>query len=36
VASTTEPFLGVHDQPLRIEFHQQHLDLFDRETEQVL
>ena len=36
VASTAELFRGVHDQPLRIEFDQQHLYLFDRETEQAL
>jgi multiple sugar transport system ATP-binding protein len=36
VASTTELFRGSPDQPLRIEFDQQHLYLFDRETEQAL
>jgi len=36
VASTTEPFRGAVDQPVRIEFDQEHLYLFDRETQQAL
>jgi multiple sugar transport system ATP-binding protein len=36
VASTTEPFRGTADQPVRVEFDQQHLYLFDRETQQAL
>ena len=36
VASTTEPFRGTADQPVRVDFDQQHLYLFDRETQQAL
>jgi multiple sugar transport system ATP-binding protein len=36
VASTTEPFRGAADQPVRVEFDQAHLYLFDRETQQAL
>ncbi|MGI9149577.1 MAG: ABC transporter ATP-binding protein [Chloroflexota bacterium] len=36
VASTTEPFHGTADQPVRVEFDQEHLYLFDRETQQAL
>jgi hypothetical protein len=36
VASTTEAFRGTADQPVRVEFDQQHLYLFDRETQQAL
>jgi multiple sugar transport system ATP-binding protein len=36
VASTTELFRGRPDQPLRIEFDQQYLYLFDRETQAAL
>ncbi len=36
VASTTEPFRGAADQPVRVDFDQEHLYLFDRETQQAL
>ena len=36
VASTTESFRGTPDQPVRVELDQQHLYLFDRETQQAL
>jgi multiple sugar transport system ATP-binding protein len=36
VASTTEHVRGDPDQPVRVEFDQDHLYLFDRETEQAL
>jgi multiple sugar transport system ATP-binding protein len=36
VASTTEPFRGAPDQPVRVDFDQQYLYLFDRETQQAL
>jgi multiple sugar transport system ATP-binding protein len=36
VASTTESFHGRPDQPVRVEFDQQHLYLFDQATQQAL
>ncbi|MDQ6673090.1 MAG: sn-glycerol-3-phosphate ABC transporter ATP-binding protein UgpC [Chloroflexota bacterium] len=36
VASTTEAFSGTTDQPVRVEFDQQHLYLFDLATQQAL
>jgi multiple sugar transport system ATP-binding protein len=36
VASTTEPFRRATDQPVRVDFDQQRLYLFDRETQQAL
>jgi multiple sugar transport system ATP-binding protein len=36
VASTSDRFRGVADQPIRLEFDQDHLYLFDRATGQAL
>ena len=36
VASTSDSFRGAPDQPVRVEFEQQHLYLFDRATQQAL